>query len=126
MESHIAWYKMQAMEVLKSFVDDTLDETLQQLETDCKMEQDRHLERIIEPLKPQGKGKQYLQGIMQSIIGAFFFALIVAAFAFIKTYSVDDSSVFSLITITQQGTSEKQKATACEEKDSIVVTKTDR
>ena len=68
---------------------DTLASTTKQIEEDYKNSQDKHLVEIISPIKPK-----FWYGIWQSIVGAFIFAVIVAAFAFINSYSASDINIF--------------------------------
>lgn len=90
MESHLEWYRMQAVEVMKGFMDDTMKETLNQLEADFNRNHLEQLASVVEPMKPAGFAKQFGNGVLQSILGAFFFAIIVAAFQFIKSYTPKD------------------------------------
>lgn len=91
--SSIDRYKTKAIEITRNFLDATLAETVKQIEQDCVANQDRRLESIIAPLKPMDKKKQFWQGVWQSVLGAFFFAIIVAAFFFITSYNKSDDSV---------------------------------
>lgn len=93
MDSHLEWYRMQAIEVIKGFMDDTMKETLNQLEADFNKNHLDHLASVVEPMKPPRFAKQFGNGILQSILGAFFFAIIVAAFQFIKNYSPEQNAL---------------------------------
>lgn len=84
--SSIKRYKTQAVQITCDFLDVTLSETTKQIEEDCVRNHSEYLKNIIEPLKPMSRKKQFWMGVWQSVLGAFFFALIVAAFAFIKSY----------------------------------------
>ena len=86
--SNIERYKMQAVSILQQFMSDTLASTTKQIEEDYKNSQDKHLVEIISPIKPK-----VWYGIWQSIVGAFIFAVIVAAFAFINSYSASDINI---------------------------------
>lgn len=44
------------------------------------------LKEIIKPLLPKKKSTIFWHGVLQSVAGAFIFALIVATFVFIKSY----------------------------------------
>lgn len=92
-DSSIDRYKTKAIEITRNFLDATLSETVRQIEYDYVTSQDRHLESIIEPIKPLGKWRQFWWGVLQSVLGAFFFAVIVAAFIFITSYNRTDDSV---------------------------------
>ena len=74
------------VQITCDFLDVTLSETTKQIEEDCVRSHSEYLKNIIEPLKPMSRKKQFWMGVWQSVLGAFFFALIVAAFAFIKSY----------------------------------------
>lgn len=87
-QSNIDRYKMQAISILQQFMSDTLASTTKQIEEDYKKAQDKHLADIVAPLVPK-----FWWNVWQSIIGAFVFALIVAAFAFIKTYNANDVNI---------------------------------
>lgn len=91
--SSIDRYKTKAIEITRDFLDTTLSETVRQIEQDYVATQDRRLESIIEPLKPMGRKEQFWRGVWQSVLGAFFFAIIVAAFVFITSYNKNDDSV---------------------------------
>lgn len=93
MEQHLQWYKMKAVTILQGFMDNTMKETLNQLEADFNSSHREHLAAVIEPIKPRSLAKQFWYGILQSILGAFFFAIIVAAFQFIKNYSPKDDLI---------------------------------
>ena len=83
--SNIDRYKMQAISILQQFMSDTLSSTTRQIEEDYVKSQNRHLKEVVAPLVPG-----FWKSIWQGIVSAFVFALIVAAFAFIKTYNASD------------------------------------
>lgn len=93
LDTSIARYKTQALQVLQAFLHNTLDETTKQIEEDVIKRHKQSLSEIIEPIKPKRKWTLFWHGVAQSIAGAFFFALMVAAFAFIKTYSASDINI---------------------------------
>ena len=64
-----------------------------QIEEDVIKRHKQSLSEIIEPIKPKSRWAVFWHGVAQSIAGAFFFALMVAAFAFIKTYSASDINI---------------------------------
>lgn len=92
-ESSIDRYKTKALEIITEFLDETLSETVKQIEFDYVTNQNRHLESIIEPIKPMNKKQQFWRGVLQSVLGAFFFAILVAAFFFITSYNKIDDSI---------------------------------
>lgn len=79
-------YRFVAAHILRDFLDNSLEESLEEIERDCN---DRHadiLKEVIQPLLPKKKSTIFWHGVFQSVAGAFLFALIVAAFVFIKSY----------------------------------------
>lgn len=84
LQANIIRYRMQALNILQGLISNTLNDTTRQIEEDYRNRQDQHLEDVVSRLIPR---HAFFNGLVQSIIGAFIFALIVAAFAFIKTYS---------------------------------------
>lgn len=83
-------YRLQAVQILQNFLDNALSEATVQIEKDTEKRQKEILADIIDPLKPKSKGQIFWNGVLQSILGAFIFAIIVAAFAFIASYSGTD------------------------------------
>lgn len=79
-------YQASAVELLKSFLDETLLETVQQTEQQQKTEYQAKLESIT----PLSSWKRYGEGILQSIIGAFLFAGIIAIITFIIQFKGTD------------------------------------
>ncbi len=92
-DNNVDRYRLQAVQILQNFLDNALAETTTQIEKDVESRQKEILSRIIEPLKPKSKSRIFWNGVWQSIVGAFIFALIVAAFAFIATYSGSDITI---------------------------------
>lgn len=86
-DTSIERYKMEAYGIISSFLSYALDETTDRIEKDCVKNHEDILKNIIAPIKPQSIWWRYFHAILQSILGAFFFALIAAAFMFIKNYS---------------------------------------
>lgn len=79
-------YRFVAAHILRDFLDNSLEESIENMEKDCN---DRHadiLRDVIKPLLPKKKSTVFWHGVLQSVAGAFIFALIVAAFVFIKSY----------------------------------------
>lgn len=74
---------MQAGGILQDFVNSTLSDTIHDIEEVCN---ENHLEQIgkaIELLKP----KSFLGGVLQSMIGAVAFAILVALVLFVVSLS---------------------------------------
>lgn len=79
-------YRFVAAHILRDFLDNSLEESIENMERDCN---DRHadiLKDVIKTLLPKKKSTLFWHGVLQSVAGAFIFALIVAAFVFIKSY----------------------------------------
>ncbi|GAA0874387.1 hypothetical protein GCM10009118_07950 [Wandonia haliotis] len=76
--------KVRAEGILQEFTGGVLGEALQNVEEDIRRNQQNILAEIIEPLKPENKWKTFGRGVLQSMSGAFAFALIVAGVWFIK------------------------------------------
>ncbi len=83
-------YRFIASNILSSFLDYSLNETAQKIEHDCYQRHAEILSRVIEPLRPPKKRVLFWHGVLQSIAGAFIFALLAAAFIFIATYKGTD------------------------------------
>lgn len=85
MES-IRKYRFVASHILKEFLNDTLEESFENIEQDCNKRHAEILKEVIAPILPKKKSTAFWHGVLQSVAGAFIFALIVAAFVFIKSY----------------------------------------
>lgn len=88
-DSNIERFRMQVSGILQDFVNSTLSDTIDDIEEACK---ENHLEQIkkaIEPIKPKtvSVGRQYVRGIVQSVIGAVAFAFLVAVVLFAVSLS---------------------------------------
>lgn len=79
-------YRFIASHILKDFLDDTLEESIDNIEEECNERHADILRDVINPLLPKKKWTLFWHGVLQSVAGAFIFALIVAAFVFIKNY----------------------------------------
>lgn len=79
-------YRFIASHILKEFLDDTLEESINNIEQECNERHADILKEVIQPLLPKKKWTVFWHGVLQSVAGAFIFALIVAAFVFIKSY----------------------------------------
>ena len=79
-------YRFIASHILKDFLDDTLEESIENIEEECNERHAEILKEVIKPLLPKKKWTIFWHGVLQSVAGAFIFALIVAAFVFIKSY----------------------------------------
>jgi hypothetical protein len=85
-DDSISRYRLVAQNTLKQLMDTSLKENIRNIEALCYQNHAQILAKVIEPLKPVTKTTMFWYGVLQGVVGAFIFALIVAAFAFIKTY----------------------------------------
>ena len=92
-DSNIERFRMQASGILQDFVNSTLSDTIHDIEEVCKENHLEQIGKVIAPLKPKSKGKRFWGGVLQSVAGAFLFAVLVAAFSFIKSNNRDDASI---------------------------------
>lgn len=100
-QSSIDRYRTKALEITGNFLDITLSESIKQIEHDLMTDQEQRLKGIIEPMKPASKWRRFWSGVFQSVLGAFFFAIIVAAFVFITTNNKEDDGVKAGIRLDQ-------------------------
>lgn len=102
-DGHINRYKMQAMNILESFLDEALNEIVAKIDNDCKNRHDEMLRNIVadiatniveknapaiiqeqlKPIKPKG----FWYGVGQSILGAFIFMILACGLIFMATLS---------------------------------------
>lgn len=90
LEGSLNGYKLLAIDLLKSFLDNTLAESVHQAETECQEQYKSNIKEVITPLLPPTKHRQFWNGVWQSVLGAFFFAIILAAFAFVIRFKGTD------------------------------------
>lgn len=108
-DGHINRYQMQAMNVLNSFLNETLRETAAQIDDDCKNRHGQMLRSIVEgitkdivreqvpkiiqeqlkPIKPKG----FWYGVGQSVFGAFVFMLLACGLIFVATLSQKEYTI---------------------------------
>ncbi|MBQ9094087.1 MAG: hypothetical protein IJY03_08925 [Prevotella sp.] len=79
MDASIERYKMHSMSVLQTFLSDTLSSTTEQIENDCRKRHKEMLSDIVSEMKPKG----FLNGVLQSVVGAFIFMLLLCALMFV-------------------------------------------
>ncbi len=77
LESSIQRYRNTALDILQDFSNYVISDQVEQIEADFE----EHLRRVVKPLKTK-----WWEAIVQSVIGAFVFAVIVAAMAFVIQY----------------------------------------
>lgn len=79
-------YRFIAAHILRDFMDNSLEESIENIEQECNSRHAEIIRDVIKPLLPKKKSTVFWHGVLQSVAGAFIFALIVAAFVFIKSY----------------------------------------
>lgn len=80
-------YKFVAANILQVFLENTLEETKHDIEENINRNHIELIQKAIEPIKPSSIGKSYLHGIIQSVIGAFLFMLLLCALIFALNFS---------------------------------------
>lgn len=83
-------YKNTATLILIDFLDNTLSEYKHDIEQECKTNYRENIKEATQELHPISKARRYGEGIMQSVLGAFLFAIILAAFAFVIRFKGTD------------------------------------
>lgn len=83
--SHVSieGYRIKAERILQSFTDNVLEDTIIEVEIECKKSQAEILKEIIKPISPPTKSRLFWNGVLQSIVGAFMFSILIAAFVII-------------------------------------------
>jgi hypothetical protein len=94
-QASIDGYRIKAERILQTFTDNILEETMIDIENDCKKNQSEILKEIIQPLSPPSKWNKFFNGVLQSIVGAFMFSLILALFVLIN--QTKDKGIESVI-----------------------------
>lgn len=80
-------YKFVASDILQSFLENTLEETKRDIEDSINRNHIEQIRKAIEPIKPNSLGKSYLHGILQSVIGAIIFMILMCAIVFFLNLS---------------------------------------
>lgn len=80
-------YKYVASGILQAFLDNTLEETKAQIEENLNKNHIGLIKKAIEPIKPPAMWKLYLNGIAQSVFGAFIFMGIMCILVFVLNFS---------------------------------------
>lgn len=86
-------YRLMATTVLQSFLNYSLEESTKEIEDQCVNSHKQMLKEVVDPLKPISKFRQFWSGVLQSIVGAFIFALILAAIGFITFFKTNDINI---------------------------------
>lgn len=88
LDTTIERYQLQAQTILLDYLNEVLKKHKEDIKSDYLENQRKQLSEVVQPLK-QG----FLNGVLQSVVGAFIFAIVLAAFAFVFTYSKNDTSI---------------------------------
>lgn len=80
-------YKFVASNILQSFLENSLEETKRDIEDSINKNHIELIRKAIEPIKPTSLGKSYLHGILQSVIGAIIFMILMCAIVFFLNLS---------------------------------------
>lgn len=86
-DSSVNRYKYIASGILQSFLDNTLESTRTQIEENLNRNHVELLRKAIKPIEPPSKPWAYFHGIMQSVLGAFVFMIIMCALVFLLNLS---------------------------------------
>jgi hypothetical protein len=87
LENSTISYKHRAQSALGTLLSITLEEERTNIEEQLKKNQEDTLLSIIDPLKPPSNWKTYGHGILQSMLGAFLFSLLIAAIILIAQFN---------------------------------------
>lgn len=83
MDTNINRYNMQALSILQGFLDDTLSSTTKQIEDDLEHNFRKELSKITGKVT----GKSFCWNVLQNIVGAFAFMLIMCLLVFLLKFS---------------------------------------
>lgn len=84
--SSIQRYRMQAINLLNSFLDDTLSAVTKQMEADFVNKHQGLMEKAIDSRTINLKPKNFWYGVGQSILGAFIFMILMCALVFLFSF----------------------------------------
>lgn len=93
LEGALERYRFTAVSILQKFLDYSLEDSAKEIEEKCVNSHKQMLTEVVCDLKPMSKGKQFLWGMSQSIVGAFIFAILLAAIGFINLFKVSDLNI---------------------------------
>lgn len=80
-------YKFIASCILQSFLSNSLEESKKDVEDNMNQNHLALMEDVIKPIKPAPTWKCYVHGVLQSVIGAFIFMLLLCGLMFILNFS---------------------------------------
>ncbi len=86
-EESVNNFKYVASGILQAFLDNTLEETKAQIEDNLNKNHIELIKKAIEPIKPSSMWKSYLNGIAQSVLGAFIFMGLMCILVFVLNFS---------------------------------------
>ena len=76
-------YKLHALVLLQSFLDDTLSAAKKQIEDECIKKHKELLGDVVSKMKPHS----FMHGVWQSVVGALIFMVLCVALLFVLTFS---------------------------------------
>lgn len=88
-------YKIIASNILQAFLENSLEEAKEDVENTMNKNHLELIKKVIEPILPSPTWKTYLHGIIQSVIGAFVFMIILCALMFFLKLS-DTTYTFTI------------------------------
>lgn len=80
-------YRLIAYSTLQSFIDNSIEDYREEIKQDLKDQQIQLLREELKPLQPPSLAKSYLHGIIQSVIGAFLFMLLLCGLLFALSFA---------------------------------------
>jgi hypothetical protein len=93
-------FKRMAIVILQEFTNELLGRTIKDIEHNVISNHKKYLRETVDEIKPPSIGMSYLHGILQSVLGAFLFLLLMAGIIFAfnlnkkgTTISINDSSM---------------------------------
>ena len=86
-------YRFVASCIMQTFLDNTLDESKNDIEETMKQNHLSLIKNVIDPIMPDPTWKRYLHGIVQSVIGAFVFMFILCGLIFFLNLSDNQYTV---------------------------------
>ena len=86
-------YRAVAASTLQNFVNETMEESLHDIEQDTINKHKQLLSDVIRPIMPPSRGRSYLHGIAQNLIAAVIFMFLIAGIIFAATLSEREYSI---------------------------------
>ena len=82
-KTNLERYKLHALVLLQSFLDDSLSTAKKQIEDECVKKHKEILSEVVSTMKPHS----FWHGVLQSLVGALAFMILCAALLFCLTFS---------------------------------------